>query len=121
MQNFESVDKEIRTNLCPVRETLKIIGKKWHLLVLFYLTKGPVRFSPIKDDLEISSKVLAEVLNDLEDKGLINKEIVEMNPTRAEYSLTEKGEELQELWDSLRDWGLRWAICLPEDKNNRAL
>jgi len=34
-------------------------------------------------------------------------------PIRIEYILTEKGEELQDLWDSLRDWGLKWAICDP--------
>ena len=109
-----SIDDEIKTNLCPVRETLKIIGKKWHLLLLFYLTKGPTRFTAIKEDLQISSKVLSEVLSDLEDKALISKTVFDSMPVRIEYCLTEKGEELQDLWDSLRDWGLRWAICYPD-------
>ncbi|MFW9995850.1 MAG: winged helix-turn-helix transcriptional regulator [Candidatus Odinarchaeota archaeon] len=112
------VEKEIKTNLCPVREALKIIGKKWHLLLLFYLSKGPARFTPMKEDLDISSKVLAEVLNDLEEKELIYKEIVEINPSRIEYYLTEKGGELQELWDSLKDWGLKWAVCSTDNNED---
>ncbi|MHA1448262.1 MAG: winged helix-turn-helix transcriptional regulator [Candidatus Hodarchaeales archaeon] len=113
MPEFLNIDHEIKTNLCPVRETLKIIGKKWHLLILFYLTKGPTRFTAIKDDLQISSKVLSDVLNDLEEKVLISKKVFDTMPIRIEYILTEKGEELQDLWDSLRDWGLKWAICDP--------
>jgi DNA-binding HxlR family transcriptional regulator len=41
----------------------------------------------------------------MEEKGLVNREIVSEKPVRVEYSLTDRGESLETLIDEMHDWG----------------
>jgi DNA-binding HxlR family transcriptional regulator len=41
----------------------------------------------------------------MEEKGLVNREIVSEKPVRVEYSLTARGESLESLIHEMRDWG----------------
>lgn len=53
----------------------------------------------------ISSKVLSNVLEDLEQKRLIDREIVSEKPFRVRYSLTERGSDLQPVIKAMDEWG----------------
>ena len=53
----------------------------------------------------ISSKVLSDVLEDLEQKRLIDREIVNEKPFRVRYSLTERGSDLQPVIKAMDEWG----------------
>jgi len=53
----------------------------------------------------ISSKVLSNVLEDLEQKRLIDREIVNEKPFRVRYSLTERGSDLQPVIKAMDEWG----------------
>jgi len=52
--------------------------------------------------------VLSDSLDDLEDKQLVNREIVSEKPVRVEYSLTEYGESLETLIMEMRDWDMNY-------------
>ncbi|MXV62118.1 transcriptional regulator [Natronorubrum sp. JWXQ-INN-674] len=92
---------------CPITSTATLIGKKWHTVVLHrLLAKGPLGFNALQDEIGgISSKVLSDVLADLEEKQLVNREIVNEKPVRVEYSLTELGESLEPVIQAMADWG----------------
>ena len=92
---------------CPITATATVVGKKWHPVVVHRLLDGgPMGFNELKDDVGgISSKVLSDSLDDLEEKGLVNREIVSEKPVRVEYSLTEHGSSLEPLILEMRDWG----------------
>jgi DNA-binding HxlR family transcriptional regulator len=92
---------------CPITSTATLIGKKWHPVVVHRLLQGgPMGFNELKDDVDgISSKVLSDSLDDLEEKRLVNREIVSEKPVRVQYSLTERGESLESLIEEMRDWG----------------
>lgn len=92
---------------CPITSTATLIGKKWHPVVVHRLLEGgPMGFNELKDEVGgISSKVLSDSLDDLEEKGLVNREIVSDKPVRVEYSLTERGASLESLIHEMRDWG----------------
>jgi DNA-binding HxlR family transcriptional regulator len=79
---------------CPITSTATMIGKKWHPVIIHrLLDNGPSGFNELKAEVDgISSKVLSDSLEDLEDKQLISREIVSEKPVRVEYSLTEYGE-----------------------------
>ena len=49
----------------------------------------------------ISPKVLTENLKQLEDDGIIKRQVFAEVPLRVEYSLTEFGEKIRPLMDSL--------------------
>lgn len=93
---------------CPITSTATLIGKKWHPVVIHRLLEGgPMGFNELKDDVGgISSKVLSDSLDDLEEKQLVNREIVSEKPVRVEYSLTDRGESLKALIYEMRDWGM---------------
>lgn len=92
---------------CPVTATATIIGKKWHpVIVDRLLNNGPLGFNDLKEEVDgISSKVLSDSLSDLEEIGLVDREIVSEKPFRVAYSLTAQGESLEPLIAEMRAWG----------------
>jgi DNA-binding HxlR family transcriptional regulator len=93
---------------CPITSTATLIGKKWHPVVIHRLLKaGPLGFNALQEEVDgISSKVLSDILDDLEEKQLVNREIVSEKPFRVEYSLTDHGESLEPVIVAMRDWGV---------------
>ena len=93
---------------CPVTTTASLIGKKWHPVIIHRLLEhGPSGFNELKKAVDgISSKVLSDSLEDLEEKQLVDREIVSEKPVRVQYSLTVHGKSLRPVIESMRDWGL---------------
>jgi DNA-binding HxlR family transcriptional regulator len=101
-----------RSDLCPVNETIKIIGKKWYLIILHELTRGPRGFNELRRSVRgISAKVLSESLQHLEQKALVTRRVHSESPIRVEYAVTEKGAELEKLFNDMKNWGEKWNIC----------
>jgi DNA-binding HxlR family transcriptional regulator len=102
----------VKHELCPVEETIKIIGKKWYLMIIYELMKNPMRFNELKNSIDgISSKVLSDCLTTLVKEELINRHVHSDAPIKVEYSLTEKGHELNRIFTEMDDWGTKWVIC----------
>ena len=91
---------------CPVETTLTLIGDKWKVLILRDLMPGTKRFGELKRSIgSVSQKVLTAQLRDMEQNGLIHREVYAEVPPRVEYSLTELGKSLQPILDSMKTWG----------------
>jgi len=92
---------------CPVTTTASLIGKKWHPVIVHrLLNNGELGFNELKRDVDgISSKVLSDSLEDLEEKGLVSREVISEKPVRVKYSLTVHGESLEPVITAMRDWG----------------
>lgn len=88
--------------------TRDIVGRKWHPVLLFYLLQdGPLGFSALKGRTDgISSKMLSESLSDLEEEGLVTRELLDDQPVRVEYTISERGETLAPVIESMVNWGL---------------
>ena len=104
---------------CPITSTATVIGKKWHPVVVHRLIQsGPMGFNELKDDVDgISSKVLSDSLEDLEEKGLVNREIVSEKPVRVEYSLTDRGASLESLIEEMHEWGEKHLAAAVEKES----
>ena len=75
---------------CPVETTLMLIGDKWKVLILRDLMSGTKRFGELKKSVSgISQKVLTSNLRDMEENGLLSREVFPEVPPRVEYTLTE--------------------------------
>jgi len=95
-----------------VTETAKLIGKKWYLIILHELTGGAMGFNELKRSVRgISAKVLSESLAELEQRQLVSRTVQSESPIRVEYRLTEKGRDLGNLFEAMRAWGTKWAVC----------
>jgi DNA-binding HxlR family transcriptional regulator len=101
-----------RVNLCPIQETGKILGKKWYLVIVHRLMGRKMGFNELKEAVgEISAKILAQALQDLQEKGIVERRLASESPVRVEYSLTEKGTDLQGVLTGLETWGRQWNVC----------
>ena len=90
---------------CPVATIVALIGSKWKLLIIRNLLARPWRFNELKKALEgISQKVLTDSLRSMEADGIITRTVYPEVPPR-EYALTELGESLKPILDSMRAWG----------------
>lgn len=91
---------------CPVETTLMLIGDKWKVLILRDLMDGTRRFGQLKQSVgNVSQKVLAAQLRDMEAKGLLSRKVYAEVPPRVEYSLTELGRSLRPILDAMWTWG----------------
>ncbi|WP_458207665.1 winged helix-turn-helix transcriptional regulator [Haladaptatus sp. NG-SE-30] len=106
---------------CPITSTTSLIGKKWHPVIVHrLLVHGPSGFNELKTEVDgISSKVLSDSLEDLENKQFVLREIVSEKPIRVQYSLTEYGESLEPVVMAMRDWGMEYLT--PAADKNRSL
>jgi DNA-binding HxlR family transcriptional regulator len=90
---------------CPMTAVSNLLGKKWHPVILSVLIDSPAGFNRLKDEVEgISSKVLSESLEDLQEKGLVQREVVSQQPFRVKYSVTENGSDLEPVLEELNNW-----------------
>ena len=91
---------------CPVATTVALIGSKWKLLIIRNLLQRPWRFNELKRDLTgISQKVLTDSLRSMEEDGLITRTIYPEVPPRVEYALSDLGQTLKPILDSMVEWG----------------
>ncbi len=91
---------------CPVETTLMLIGDKWKVLILRDLSTGTKRFGELRRSVgNVSQKVLTAQLRAMEENGLVHREVYAEVPPRVEYSLTELGQSLKPILDSMRVWG----------------
>lgn len=94
---------------CPVEATLDVIGGKWKPIILWQLKAEKLRFSGLQQNMKgISPKMLTKQLRELEEAGLILREIYPEIPPRVEYSLTEFGKTVLPVLDALCEWGSKY-------------
>ena len=91
---------------CPVETTLMLIGDKWKVLILRDLMNGTKRFGELKKSIgTVSQKVLTTQLRDMEEKGLLTRQVYAEVPPRVEYTLTDTGYSLKPVLDAMWAWG----------------
>jgi DNA-binding HxlR family transcriptional regulator len=93
--------------LCPVATTVGLIGNKWKLLIIRELLSGTKRFGELRKGIpDISQKVLTQNLRAMEEDGIVERKAYAEVPPRVEYLLSDLGNTLRPIIDSMADWGL---------------
>ena len=81
--------------VCPVDRSLSLFSKKWSIQILRDMFFGKKHFKEFKEDKpNLSNKVLSSCLKELEENGLIRKEVLNTTPTTTAYYLTDYGRSL---------------------------
>lgn len=91
-----------------IKKVMQILGGKWAFLIVAELHNGAKRFNDICRGLNISTKALSDALKNLEANGIVIRTVLPTIPVTVEYSLTEKGRDLDQVFFAMRDWGLKW-------------
>jgi len=96
--------------VCPhFHAAIELIGKRWTGAIICALTEGPQRFAELSRTVPgLSDRLLSQRLRELEDEGLVEREVEAGAPVRVTYSLTEKGVELRPAISELKAWAKRW-------------
>ncbi len=96
--------------LVPAERALKVIGGRWKVFALYYLFEGPKRLSELRRLIpSVSQKVLVQSLRELEEHGIVDREVFAEVPPRVVYTATKLGMSLRPIVQSLCDWGKRHA------------
>lgn len=95
---------------CPVEAAIDVIGGKWKPLILWQLKEEKViRYNRLQQNLHgVSPRMLTKQLRELEEDGLVHREMYPEIPPRVEYSLTEFGTTVSPIIESLCEWGYEY-------------
>lgn len=100
---------------CTVQQVLQLFGKKYVMqIVRLLLIHDKLRFNEILEKLRGSPKTITSRLRDLEKLRLIKREVFNEIPMRVEYSITEIGTSLEDIFERLATW----ALSFKENKSS---
>jgi DNA-binding HxlR family transcriptional regulator len=111
---------------CPhFMHAVELIGRRWTGAVVRAMLHDVERFSDLKHAIpEMSSRMLAERLRELEQEGIVDRVVDEGPPTRVSYLLTAKGRALGGVVEEITRWAHAWnvdAIAAPSGSTPTAL
>ena len=91
---------------CPVEATLFLIGGKYKPLILWHLIEKPLHYMELQRLFpKATPKMLSQQLRDLEECGMIHREVIPEKPPKTLYSLTAFGKSIIPVLDSMCNWG----------------
>lgn len=91
---------------CPIETVILVLGGKWKPTILWLLLDSAKRFSELEKRIPgITQKMLAQHLREMENDRLITRTIYPSVPPKVEYALSEYGETLVPVMQTMCDWG----------------
>ena len=108
------LDKDIR---CPLEYGLEMFGGKWKSRIICVLAaKEVLRYSELRDEMgNITDAVLAAALKELIAGQIVARKSYDEIPPRVEYSLTDKGQSVVPILQSICQWA---GLYHKEDYSN---
>ncbi|MFZ1896844.1 winged helix-turn-helix transcriptional regulator [Methanoregula sp.] len=90
---------------CEIESTVAIIGGKWKVQIIWHIGKNKPRFNELRDILgNVSPRMLAKQLKELEVDGLVIRTMYPEIPPRVEYELTDAGKAFIPILEQIRTW-----------------
>lgn len=102
------------TTVCPrYHYAVELIGRRWTGAIVRMLLTESRRFAELAASIpDLSDRMLAERLRELEQEGIVERTVTPTIPVRVEYSLTPMGRALEASIRALGEWAEKW---LPPD------
>lgn len=96
--------------VCPhFHHAIELIGKRWTGAIVCALTERSMRYGELGKAIPgLSDRLLSQRLRELEEEGLVEREVEAGTPVRVVYSLTEAGQQLDPVLSELKSWARRW-------------
>lgn len=109
-------------NNCPFHLAMNILAGKWKFAILYVLSaRGTLRFKELERAIpDISTRMLVKELKHLEQKGIVSRKAYATVPPKVEYSLTEIGQSINPVIDSITQWGADYIQALSSKKNGNS-
>jgi DNA-binding HxlR family transcriptional regulator len=101
-------NKDYNPTNCGVTHFLNRIGGKWKVLVIYAISKKCNRFSLLHRAIpDISKQMLVNQLRELEEDGILERNIYAEIPPRVEYKITNYGQSIMPVIGVIQEWGLK--------------
>lgn len=95
-----------KATACPVEVTLSIVGGKWKLQIVYCLLSGTRRFGELRRLIPgATQQMLTLQLRELEQAGVLQRQVYAQVPPKVEYSLTALGRSLEPIVHQIHTWG----------------
>jgi DNA-binding HxlR family transcriptional regulator len=109
------------SKLCTrYHHAVELLGRRWAGAILRILMDGSARYNELRTAIpEISDRMLAERLRELEAEGLLSRRVYPEVPVRVEYTLTEKGRGLEGPIAAIGRWADRWVPATAPSSTDR--
>jgi DNA-binding HxlR family transcriptional regulator len=96
---------------CAAVESARKIGNQWRLIVIRYLLERPMRFNELlRVACGVDAKTLSRVLKYLATEEIVRRDVLGTQPFTVRYALTDKGEQIRPIMQSLKAWGETWVL-----------
>lgn len=108
------MSRPVTPALCSrYHEAVELIGRRWAGAIIYVLMNGNTRYAALREAIPgITDRMLSERLRELEEAGIVERQVTPEIPVRVEYGLSTKGRELEQSIKSISDWASQW-IELP--------
>src|SRR3954468_2948947 len=97
---------------CPhLHEAVELVGRRWTGAILEVLRQAhaPLRFSEIAQAVpDLSDRLCSERMKELEQRGLVERQVHPGPPVRVTYALTPMGRALEPALTELKSWAQQW-------------
>lgn len=96
---------------CPAERTLQLVAGRWKIIILHRLLDETLRFAELQRAINaltssgITPKMLTQELRQMEDDGLVFRQVYAQVPPKVEYSLTPLGASLRPVVEAMEAWG----------------
>ncbi|MFC5500880.1 winged helix-turn-helix transcriptional regulator [Lysinimonas soli] len=102
--------KNLRLAVCPsYHAAVELIGRRWNGVILQALLAGTTRFTELRSGIPgITDTMLTQRLRELEDAGVVFREVANARPVEIRYGLTEVGLELSPILEAIASWSNHW-------------
>ncbi len=103
---MQAIYQQQKAAVCPVEVALSIIGGKWKLQIVYCLLDGIKRFGELRRLIPgATQQMLTLQLRELEQAGVLHRQVYAQVPPKVEYSLTELGRSLEPIVHQIHSWG----------------
>ena len=110
----QEIESKTKMGDCPDPEDYslcsQLLVKKWNGLIISSLCDtNAMRFKDLARCIsKCSDRVLVERLKELEKDGIVNRTVDEKSGIIS-YTLTQKGADLQPVFEQVHNWADKWA------------
>jgi DNA-binding HxlR family transcriptional regulator len=114
MSRDSRVSPDSRPGCCPLYpDAVELIGRRWTGAIVATLMDAhpsrSLRFGEIAQAVpQLSDRMLAERLRELEARGVVERRISSDSPSRVAYALTDMGAGLEPAVVALKAWAQHW-------------
>jgi len=106
MAYHDAMRKRDYGQFCGLARAAEVLGQRWTLLILRDLMVGSRRYSDLAAGLPgIPSNLLSTRLKELEQDGLVAREVRQGSDHSIVYALTPRGRELEPVLVAISRWG----------------